>query len=444
MKRALMFLAVLVCLQVSAKDFVINANSNKANAIAADVVANGGQVVAILDEINVIIVSSDDPGFLDVINGFSGVQSAAADMEFQFTTAPMHMNEIAPSESGDTHPGTGDDDFLFDLQWGHDAIDASQAWSTGVRGAGARVAVLDGGFDLDHPDLAPNLNLGLSANFVPGETLQYVGGVGSHGTHVAGTVAAADNGVGVIGVAPEAELVVVKVLRDSGSGSFAWLIQGIVHAANADVDVINMSLGASIPRNIQGIASLFTALQKAANFAHQSGAILIAAAGNDSADLDHDRSVKSIPAELANVVSVSATSPLGWGLNTGTDLDTFAFYSNYGQNGVDLAGPGGTFEGLFLGLDQPCTVVGVTTTCFIFDFVLSTGNGGGWYWNVGTSMASPHVAGVAALIVSKYGGDVNPAKVLQELRAGAEDLGKPGNDDFYGQGRVNAYNSVIQ
>ena len=156
-----------------------------------------------------------------------------------------------PAVNFGSPPASGDDDEFFDLQWGHDAIDAPEAWNAGARGDGARVAVIDTGFDTDHPDLAPNVNFGLSANFVPGETLTYaINDPFSHGSHTAGTVAAADNGFGTIGVAPEAELVLVKGLPDEGCGSDAPILQGIVHAAGiADADIISMSLGSRLEKS---------------------------------------------------------------------------------------------------------------------------------------------------------------------------------------------------
>ena len=117
------------------------------------------------------------------------------------------QTNVAFEEDFGNPPNSGDNDTRFDLQWGHDAVDAPEAWTEGFRGAGARVAVLDTGFDLDHPDLAPNINFTLSKNFVAGETLSYaLPDPFSHGTHVAGTIAAADNAFGTIGVAPQAEL----------------------------------------------------------------------------------------------------------------------------------------------------------------------------------------------------------------------------------------------
>jgi subtilisin family serine protease len=89
--------------------------------------------------------------------------------------------------------------------------------------------------------------------------------------------------------------------------------------------------------------------------------------------------------------------------------------------------------------NENCLIAGLVRPCWVFDLVFSTGNGG-WYWSAGTSMAAPHASGVAALIIGANGGDMKPSQVEAALRSSADDLGKPGNDDFYGAGRVNAFN----
>jgi len=424
----------------TAETFVVMGNGGNADKLAANIQAAGGTIVADLQEINVVIVESDDANFASTAAGYSNVRSVTADMSLQLIDPMPAATNISLLELAANPPTSGEDDFLFDLQWGHDAINTPEAWETGARGAGVRVAVLDSGIDAGHPDIAPNLNLALSTSFVPGEGVDIQPGFYfNHGTHVAGIIGAADNGIGTIGVAPEVELVAVKVLSEvTGSGSFAGIIQGIVYAANIDADIINMSLGADIPHNAPGVAELFVATGRATTYATQQGTLVIAAAGNDARDLDHDASLKSFPAELPHVVSVSATAPVGWALDPGnTNLDNLASFSNYGQNGIDLAAPGGDF---ILPGNDACTIV-VTRPCWVFDLVFSTISEG-WGWAAGTSMAAPHAAGVAALIISKNGGPMSPAHVLRELQQSADDLGKPGNDDAYGKGRVNALSAV--
>lgn len=347
-------------------------------------------------------------------------------------------------------PTSADDDPLYDLQWGNDAVNAAEAYNAGVTGAGVRVAVLDGGFDLDHPDLASNIDMASSKNFVAGETLEYqLPDPFSHGTHVAGTIAAANNGFGTVGVAPEAELVLVKVLGDGGSGSFADVVSGILYAADVDSDVINMSLGADIYQgrskdpayggNYVGgadVAMLRMIMNRAMSYAHGKGSTVIVSAGNDARDLDKDGSLTVFPASMPHAISISALGPAGWAIDPTTDLEQLALYSNYGRSGIDFGAPGGDYRYFIVDRAASCTVGPLTRPCYVFDFVFSTGSLNSWYWSVGTSMAAPHAAGVAALIISENGGSMDPARVEAELASRAADLGEPGHDAAYGSGAV--------
>jgi lantibiotic leader peptide-processing serine protease len=253
----------------------------------------------------------------------------------------------------------------------------------------------------------------------------------------------------VIGVAPDAELVLVKVLADSGSGAWEWVIAGILYAADVDADVINMSLGASIPRrgfesdgewvNANEVAALITAINRATTYAYQNGTTVITSAGNSGWNLNEAADLFVAPAMSPNVIAISATAPVGWAVDPfNTFLDNLASYSNYGTRVIDFAAPGGDF--VYPG-NENCTIAGLLRPCWVFDLVFSTGNNG-WYWSAGTSMAAPHASGVAALIVGKNGGSMHPAQVEAALRKSADDLGMPGKDAVYGHGRVNAARAV--
>ncbi|CAN5397052.1 hypothetical protein BH23CHL1_BH23CHL1_15420 [soil metagenome] len=325
------------------------------------------------------------------------------------------------------------------------------------------MAVLDDGIDSDHPDIAPNLNVGLSTSFVPNETYEYDSGIPgdpfSHGTHVSGTIAAAQNSFGTIGVAPEAELVMVKVLSSAtGSGSFEGVAAGIVYAANIDADVINMSLGATLPRRgvcetdpdtgeqicitAREVTELTNMLGRATRYAFRQGTTIIASAGNDANDGNKDKDLLHLPSDSPHVLSISALGPLGWGVDPNTNLDEQAFYTNFGTSVIDFSGPGGNIDFDLLESSQGCTVSGLARPCFVFDLVFSTGSAGGFYWSAGTSMSAPHVSGVAAIVIGDNGGSMKPSQVERELRASADDLGKPGKDFLHGHGRVNAGNAV--
>jgi subtilisin family serine protease len=410
----------------------------------------GGVITRTIPEVDMLVVESTDASFSAKAAKISGIVGVAPNLSIQW----IPNETVVPAEDFGNPPYSGDDDIRFDLQWGHDAVNAPEAWEAGLFGAGVRVAVLDSGIDADNPDLAPNLNTALSTSFVPGEGYDIRPGMFfNHGTHVAGTIAAADNGFGVIGIAPQAEIVAVKVLSEyTGSGSFEGVIAGIIYAAQIDADVINMSLGALLPRraywydnetpddpsddflvSAKEVAHLAAMMSKATTYATQMGTTVIASAGNDAVDKDHTADWISLPADAANVLAISATAPIGWAKDPANAFLGYpTSYTNYGQSAISFAAPGG--DSAYPG-NENCVVAGLTRPCWVFDLVFSTGSGA-FYWAAGTSMAAPHVSGVAALFIGQNGGDMDPTRVKTMLASYADDLGKPGNDDFYGAGRV--------
>ncbi|MUP47027.1 peptidase S8 [Gramella sp. BOM4] len=342
----------------------------------------------------------------------------------------------------------GDNETYRDRLWGLDAIEAPKAWETGNLGGGTSVYVLDSGIDAEHPDLSPNLNTTLSKSFVPGEHWNIQPGFYfNHGTHVAGTIAAAYNDWGVIGVAPKTELVALKVLSEfTGRGSVGAIAAGIYYAADNDADVINMSLGSMINKNgwltdadgeqykvpanlVQEYISFY---QAAINYAYNKGTTIIASAGNDALNADGDGSNIKLPAGLNNVIAVSSTAPEGYGAFPNPNFDIPASYTNYGVSLVDIAAPGGDFDVRYS-----------NGNIYPFDLIWSTISNG-WGYSAGTSMASPHVSGVAALIISKNGGDMDPAEVEKQLLKTADKVEGNGQNPYYGHGRVNAYRAVTE
>jgi len=438
----------------TAKSYVVIATDNALpGTLEAGIVAAGGSVVSRMDGIGVVTVTSSDANFARKAGQLSGVHAVVDDQPLEFAAPRFAAANSVRSSAKATAHAVGAHETYRLIQWAPDAVSAPAAWAQGALGQGARVAILDGGIYDIHADLAANFDAARSRSFVPGQPYDSDTGPFWHGTHVAGIVAASANDFGTIGIAPQATLIGVKVLH-SGTGFFSWVIQGIYYAATpiaeggAGAHIINMSLTARVSGRDPGLAFLLNALNRATSYANGRGAIVIAGAGNDAVDLDHTGNTVYIPAQSVGVLAISATGPLGFA-HGATNFDRPASYTNFGQSAISFAGPGGDFvlPGNAL-CTYPVLPEGTESAfCWLLDMVIAPCRGTerppnfAFCWSAGTSMAAPAVAGVAALIVGKYG-PMHPSQLESRLRASADDLGKPGVDDFYGHGRVNAARAI--
>ncbi len=279
------------------------------------------------------------------------------------------------------------------LPWGIDRVDAELVWPVGNTANPIRVGIIDTGISNNHPDLLANVKGGVNT-INPKKNWNDDNG---HGSHVAGTVAALNNTIGVVGVGPAIDLYAIKVLGANGSGFLSDVIEGIQWAVANNMQVVNMSLGTG--SDIQSFRDAVIAAKNA-------GVVVVAAAGNSGGAV-------SFPAAYPEAIAVSATD----------SSDTIASFSSRGPE-VDLAAPGVS--------------------------IYSTYKGTSYATLSGTSMAAPHVAGSAALVlntpVGAYDANANskwdPNEVQKKLQDRARDLGTAGFDNLYGWGLVNAYNAV--
>lgn len=390
----------------------------------------GGEVVRTHPEIGLAVVRGlTEPGAAVVGKG----GDFARDLAPKFVGEPLAIAETIHVVLPPGPPPTDDQDpteaALFPLQWDMRIIDADQAWDAGFDDAsGVSVAVLDTGIDPYHQDLLGLVDESRSVAFVPSvhPAGPAWGDDNFHGTHVAGTVAS--NGIGTSGVAPRATLIAVKVCSFAGSCPFGAVISGILHAANADADIINLSLGATLPK--AGFGFFVRATNQAINYASRRGSLVVSAAANDAADLDHNGNRMAWPCEGGNGICVSATGA----------TDAPAAYTNFGRSAIHVAGPGGDFV---LGDLHGTTVLAPCSSLTVLSGFDAFCGGGSSYLSLqGTSMAAPHVAGAAALLDAQFGGGLNPAQLKTALAQAADDLGQKGTDPYYGKGRINVFRLV--
>jgi minor extracellular protease Epr len=345
-------------------------------------------------------VQADVNDRVSVIVGFRNLDGAKSASRYigQITYSYQTINAVAASvprsqmDSLKSNPNVAyveQDGVAYALAqsvpWGVTKISAPTVWAGGDKGAGIKVAVLDTGIDTTHSDLKVIGGAAFVSGSISGAT-SYVDDNG-HGTHCAGIIAALDNNIGVVGVAPEASLYAVKVLDRSGSGYISNIVSGIDWCIANGIQVISMSLGSS---------SDSTTLHAACDRAYNAGIVLVAAAGNSGPGAQ----TLLYPAKYSSVISVAATD----------SNDVVASWSSRGT-GLSVSAPGVS--------------------------VYSTYYGNRYATMSGTSMACPHVAGTVALILKN--GAYTPTQVKATLQNTAVDLGVVGYDTTYGYGRIDAY-----
>lgn len=516
----------------------------------AAVAAAGGTVHSVNAAIGLAEVSSANAAFLQDVRSQRAVKGAARDrsvgtarpnMGHKFADERLQEERAAarPHSGGAaTKPAPGTEP-LSGYQWDMEMIGAQNADGSPAlaeRGEGVLVGIIDTGIDGTHPDIAPNFSNGLSRNFTTDMTdidgpCEYADCVDpanvdhdGHGTHVAGTVASPVNAVGISGVAPDATLVNIRAGQDSGYFFLGPTVDALTYAADAGIDVVNMSFyvdpwlyncptpagyvsapeGHPTAADLEEQKMIYDAMHEVLAYANTGGVTMVAAAGNGHTDLDaatrfddsspdypldadgnateaHPRTVTSdcldLPTEGPNVLSVSSVGPSG----------IKADYSNYGVSEITVAAPGGYFRDHF-GTKQFRSALNEIWAPYPEAVARSNGEitkGGGvpsnefvvrsctkdtgcaYYQGIqGTSMASPHVAGVAALIIGALGGDADPALVRSILEQSAADhacpvpatvdytvvgrpaswnatcTGSPTLNNFYGHGLVDAAAAV--
>lgn len=414
---------------------------------AADIVAAaGGTVTASYPEVGAMSVTGPLAAMFDLNN--NGAVEASS---------PEILVELAPAQtyydaSLEAAPNTSAADLYNLYQWDIKQLTHNGAsWNLATGSHGTVVGIIDTGVSQNHPALAANLLGG--RNFTPdgpGGTVvpTDIEDRNGHGSHVAGNIAGKGR---ILGIGPDLGFRAYRVFGASGGSPTSRIVAAMIAAVNDGVDVISMSLGGfnntsgytwTDPETgevFRGNDVADTLLYKRAiQYAVNNGVVVVAAAGNDAINISHPPTMtafmnleygplgysfhgasKEVPGSLPGAITVSATGP----------DKSLASYSNYGQGAIDIAAPGGDFKRY-------------PAPGYHFDMSLSAYKGMGYVWMAGTSMATPKVSAVAALLIDQAkanGQTLTPSQVTAQVQQTAVDEGKQGNDPFYGFGMLDAY-----
>jgi lantibiotic leader peptide-processing serine protease len=451
MKRSvvlILLVALIVVLSVSTVTaqgetirWIINyrAASIPANA-AANIEAAGGQLVRTLPQVGIAIAVSNDLNFANAMKGVRGVHSVGEVAMMSPPDVTFFPADLTPDVVPDPPAA------FWDELWGIARVNAPAAWDAGITGShDTVVAVIDTGIASNHPDVGPNLLFNAcivsTGDHTTGACTPYPS-LSFHGTHVAGTVAA-NFGGGVVGVGPNLGLAnynVFELINGAVLATFDSVWAAMIDSADRGFEVINMSLGAIGDfRGPDGSAPFFTAQQRVANYVRQQGTYIVASAGNANLNLDGPQF--NLPGGVPGITNVGATGirPDPVFPQPGA-FDVRAFYSNYGA-AVAVVAPGGDcglpdscdpatrpanwFEFLVLSASVvPNPACAATESCPV-----------GWTFAGGTSMAAPHVAGVAGL-VRDQNPNLSPNQVEAILKQTAQ---RVGNRQEFGHGLVDAF-----
>ena len=430
----------------STQTYLVLYNNLSVGNDAATLVANaGGTLVASYDAIGVVVARSDSDVFRANLLKDRRIRGAAATTQFATQlTDDLNATDNAAAPSINT-PAPGSDS-LSGLQWDMDQIHAPEARAINGGSSTVLVGDIDTGLDYTHPDLAPNVDDANSANCVSGVAVP--GKVAAmddngHGTHTAGTIAAAKNGIGIVGVAPNVKIAGIKAGNTAGFFFPEAVVCSFMWAGTHHMNVTNNSYFAD-PwlfncRNDAGQRAIWNAERRAISYAISNGVTVVAAAGNQADDLAHPTQDATSPDDtnpvLRQIHNDCATVPVEVpgviGVGGDGNLQLKSFYASYGVGSVQVTAPAGDSilqrtaaapNGRVLST-YPASLM---STCLrkVVD-----ASGATYCYFQGTSMASPHVAGVAALIVST--GVTSPGAVAARITNTADPLACPPDLSIY-------------
>lgn len=428
--------------------YLIVANSNFIHRNLGKVVNNvGGTIDFVHQGAGVAIISGLTEEAALELSKSNGINQMEPEVFVQLESEMMNEPDqvLLGGESVlNNNPGGA---FFFARQWHLNAISAPDAWSAGKTGSeDVTVAILDTGIDYTYPDLVGLVDLDRSVSFIPGDDALVnnffpgahpIADLHYHGTHVAATVSS--RAFAAAGVSSKTTLMGVKVCSVAGSCPTGAVLEGMLYAADNGADIINMSLGGLFLKSANpGFVSL---INNVFNYASRQGSLVVVSAGNSAVDLNrnlvpveggtlHAPGLFASYCDAPGVFCVSATGPeAAAGINgPWQNVDASAPYTNFGS-AINVSAPGGSASPVWAG----CSTFSLQIPqCQTGSFVIGL---------AGTSMASPHAAGVAALIKADNP-NLNPAQLSRAIERSSDKIDGNGRSPFYGQGRVNAASAV--
>src|SRR5438876_416635 len=464
--------------------YIVLYNAQAVPADAARTITNaGGVFVYAYDAIGVGMSRSDSPLFRDPLLADSRIENVSSTAGFAtrlrdvVTTDASAPSQIVPG------PPVTDNDSLSPLQWDMVQIHTPEAHAITGGSRDVLVGDIDTGLDYTHPDLAPNVDSANSVNCITGAPVP--GKVAAkddngHGTHTAGTIAAAANGLGIVGVAPNVRIAGIKAGNSDGFFFPEAVVCAFMWAGSHHIDVTNNSYFAD-PwlfncKNDPEQKAIFSAEQRAIKYAQQHGTVVVAASGNASDDLAHSTQDRTSPDNTTPIVRditnacavVPVEVPGVVGVNANGSLGYKSYYSNYGVGTSDVTAPGGDRRYQITSDPGGGRILSTWPAAVGCVIPLVDPSGATYCYIQGTSMASPHVAGVSALIRSQHPGWSSgaiaatigstadpipcPASMTSPVRydlfpafdnkAPQVCTGGTGYNSFYGHGQVNALSAV--
>jgi subtilisin family serine protease len=434
----------------------------------------GGTLVARYDAIGVAVATSSSDAFRANVKADGRVAEAAATSR---TGVRLHDDQVSDSTTAPADIPATDSDGLSGLQWDMRQIHTPEAHAITGGSPSVLVGDIDTGIDFAHPDLAPNIDIANSVNCLTGAPVAGAAAQddNGHGTHTAGTIAAASNGIGIVGVAPNVKIAGIKAGNADGYFFPEAVVCAFMWAGSHRMDVTNNSYFAD-PwlfncKNDAEQRAIFAAEQRAIRYAQSQGVLVVAAEGNQADDLAHPTQDSTSPDDtipvVRDVTNACAVVPVEVsgvvGVTANGNRSIKSFYSSYGMGTADVIAPGGDSI-LQLTAEAPNGRVLSTWPTGFPCLRLVVDSGASYCYLQGTSMASPHVAGLAALIASQHPtwspgaisgritstADPKPCpEISQYAFFPAVDNGAPqvctggtAYNSFNGHGQVNAWTAV--